>query len=37
MKEARGSGLKVQRKETLVAKAMVTLMPVHKEKLSPKG
>jgi uncharacterized protein (TIGR00369 family) len=24
-------------KETLVAKALVTLMPVHKDKLSPKG
>ena len=33
----RGSGLKVQSKETLVAKALVTLMPVHKDKLSPKG
>ena len=30
-------GLKVQGKETLVAKALVTLMPVHEEKLSPQG
>jgi uncharacterized protein with gpF-like domain len=37
MKEAQGSGLKVQGKETLVAKALVTLMAVHKENLSSKG
>jgi len=37
MKEAQGSGLKVRGKETLVANALVTLMPVHKEKLLPKG